>query len=93
MHLNFRSGSTFPVPVCTVPSSKDRTCRSNKVDAVTLYASYRLNLLLLKGQICVTLNTYINYAFKALCDPSTISIVNIFSLNTSNFVGGKFYKF
>jgi len=41
---------------------------------VTLYASYRLNLLLLKGQICVTLNTYINYAFKALCAPSLFQL-------------------
>ena len=54
VHLNYRAGSTFPVPVCTVPSSMDRTSRCNKVDAVRLYASYRLNLLLLKGQICVT---------------------------------------
>ena len=53
VHLNFRAGSTFPVPVCTVPSSMDRTSRCNKVDALRLYASYRLNLLLLKGQRCV----------------------------------------
>ena len=39
-------GSTFPVPVCTVPSSMDKASRCNKVDAVRLYASYRLNLLL-----------------------------------------------
>ena len=31
----------------------NRTSRCNKVDAVRLYASYRLNLLLLKGQRCV----------------------------------------
>ena len=43
VHLNFRAGSTFPFPVCTVPSSMDRTSRCNKVDAVRLYASYRLN--------------------------------------------------
>ena len=53
LHLNFRAGSTFPVPVCTVPSSMDRTNRCSKGDAVRLYASYRLNLLLLQGQICV----------------------------------------
>ena len=52
-HLNFRAGSTFPVPVCTVPSSMDRTSRCNKVDAVRFCASYRLNLLLPKGLICV----------------------------------------
>ena len=53
VHLNFRTRSTFPVPVCTVPSSMDRTSRCNKVDMVRIYASYRLNLFLLKGQICV----------------------------------------
>ena len=34
----------------------NRTSRCNKVDAVRLYASYRLNLLLLKGQRCVSLS-------------------------------------
>ena len=53
LHLNFRAGTTFPVPVCTVPCSMDRTSRCNKVDAVRLYASYRLNLLLLKRQRCL----------------------------------------
>ena len=53
VHLNFRAGSTFPVPVCTVPSSMDWTSGCNKVVAVRLYASYRLNFLLLKGQRCV----------------------------------------
>ena len=60
IHLNFRAGSTFPVPVCTVPSSMIRTSRCNKVDgldAVRLYASYRLNLLLLKGQRFVKYKT------------------------------------
>ena len=32
--MNFRAGSTFIVPVCTVLSSIDRTSRCNKVDAV-----------------------------------------------------------
>ena len=53
VHLNFRAGSTFLVPVCTVPSSMDRTSRYNKVGTVRLYASYRLNLRLLKGRRCV----------------------------------------
>ena len=53
VHLNFRAGSTFPVQACTVPSSMDRTSQCSKVDAVRLYASYRLNLLLLKRQRCV----------------------------------------
>ena len=53
VHLNFQAGSTFPDPVCTVPSSMDRTSRCNKVDEVRLYSSYRLNLLLLNGQRCV----------------------------------------
>ena len=56
VHLNFRAGSTFPVTVYTVPSSVDRTSRCNKVDAVRLYVSYRLNLLLLKEQMCVILS-------------------------------------
>ena len=62
-HLHFRAGSTFSVPVWTVPSSLDRTSRCNKVDAVRLYASYRLNLLLLKGQrsLEVTLTTLSEY--------------------------------
>ena len=55
--MGSRSAFEFPsrVPVCTVPSSMDRTscCWCNKVDAVRLYASYRLYLLLPKGQICV----------------------------------------
>ena len=51
--MNFRAGSTFPVPVFTVPSSMDWTSRCNNVDAVWHYASYRLNLLLLKMQRCV----------------------------------------
>ena len=53
------SRSTFEFPVqpfrfhvCTVPNSMERTGRCNKFDAVRLYASYSLNLLLLKGQIC-----------------------------------------
>ena len=45
VHLNFWAGSTFPPAVFTIPSSMDRTSRCNKVDAVRLYASYRLNLL------------------------------------------------
>ena len=48
LHLNFRVGSTFPVPVCTVPSSMNRPSRCNKVDSVRLHTSYRLNLLLPK---------------------------------------------
>jgi len=43
VYLNFRARLNFPVPVCTVPSSMDRTSRSNKVDAFRYYASYRLN--------------------------------------------------
>ena len=53
VHLNFRAGSTFPIPVWSVPSSIDRTSRCNKVKAVRLCASNRLNLFLLKGKRCV----------------------------------------
>ena len=67
VHLNIRAGSTFPVLVCTVPSSMDRTSRCDKVDAVRLHASYRLNLLLLKGQRCVNrlFKVIIESAFRA----------------------------
>ena len=61
MYLNFRARSTFQVPVCTVPSTMDRTSRYNKVDAVRLYALYRLNLLLLKGQRCDGTYKYTNH--------------------------------
>jgi len=43
------AGSTFPVPVCTVSSSIDRTSQCDR-----LYVPYRLNFLLLQGQIYVT---------------------------------------
>ena len=59
VHLNFRAGSTFPFPVCTVPSSMDRTSRCNKVDAVRLYALYSLNLLLINRQIWILSKTSI----------------------------------
>ena len=36
-----------------IKQTLNRTSRCNKVDAVRLYASYKLNLLLLKGQRCV----------------------------------------
>ena len=47
VHLNFRAGSTFPVPVCTVPSSMDWTSRCNKDDAVRVYALDEINHLFL----------------------------------------------
>ena len=73
VHLNFRAGSTFLVPVCTVPSSVNRTNRCNKVDAVRLYASYRLNLLLLKWQICV------RYGYgESACPPLVLSEPRLF---------------
>ena len=58
VHLNFRAGSTFPIPVCTVPSSMDRTSRCNKIDAVRLYASYSFNLLLLGAEVRDTAQRY-----------------------------------
>ena len=54
VHLNFRAESSFPVPVCAVPSSMDRNSRCNKVDAVRHYASHTFT----KGWWCVqALNT------------------------------------
>ena len=46
--FEFPSRVNLSGPIYTVPSSMD-----NKVDAVRLYASHRLNLLLLKGQRCM----------------------------------------
>jgi len=78
VHLNFWAGSTFPVPVCTVPSSMDRTIRCNKVDAVRLYASYRLNLLLLKGQRCVQIyNIFNKFVFLTINTCLLILFYNI----------------
>ena len=47
----YNTRAAFSVPVCTVSPGLwvNRTSRCNKVDAVRLYASYRLNLLLPKG--------------------------------------------
>ena len=52
------------------------TSRCNKVDAVRLYASYRLNLLLLKGQRCVRRGIFIwctvqffEKKFSEICSP------------------------
>ena len=84
-HLNFLAESTFPVPVCTLPSYIDRTIRSNKVDAVRVYASYRLNLLLLKGKRCVLsllkfLYLTLNTRFWTLYHPSfRLCFAGIFS--------------
>ena len=57
VHFNFRAGSTFPVPVCTVPhghwvnkaDNQQDYSRCNKVDAVRLYASYRWRFTFTKG--------------------------------------------
>ena len=54
VHLNFRAGSTFPVPVCTV-SPGHRVNKANSqyglASATRLTRSdFKLNLLLLKGQ-------------------------------------------
>ena len=66
VHLNFRTGSTFPVPVCTVPNSMDRTSRCDKVDAVRLYAW--LNLLLPRGAdlrgICIGYMNVYEYRYR-----------------------------
>ena len=77
VHLNLRAGSIFPVPVSSAPSFMDWTSRCNKVDAVRLYASYRINLLLLKGQRCV------GYTFE---------IMNIFILLDNSSRGGVLTK-
>ena len=56
VHLNFQSGSTFPVPFCTVPHGHWVNKADNQQDQPVqqmLTRSYMLNLLLLKGQRCV----------------------------------------
>ena len=63
--INFRAGSTFPVPVCTIPSSMDRTSRCNKVDVVRLYDLYKLNLLLLKGRFACVVNSVYHSLIEA----------------------------
>ena len=55
--FEFPSRVNFSGPSLYCTSSMDMSSRSNKVDAVRLYASYRLNLLLLKGQRCVLWNS------------------------------------
>ena len=77
VHLNFRAGSAFPVPVCTVPGSRDRTSRCNKGDAVRLYASY----LLLKGQRCVCTgnNAYSPFKMKKFLTKSTLTMYSVLS--------------
>ena len=75
--FDFRAGATFPIPVCTVPSSMDRSILCNKVDAVRLHASYRMNLLLLKGQICVTI--YFNLTCLESCTVGPLDVPMHFS--------------
>ena len=60
VHLNFRAGSTFPVPVHTVSPghwvNKAGRHSIGLAGATRLTRSdFRLNLLLLKGQRCVVL--------------------------------------
>ena len=58
VHLNFRAGSTFPVPVRTVSTGHWVNIADTQEDlagATRLTRSdMRLNLLLLKGQGCVS---------------------------------------
>ena len=49
IHLNFRAGSTFPVPVCTVSpghwdiqQTLNRTSRCDKVDTVSLEVEFTI---------------------------------------------------
>ena len=52
VHFNFRAGSTFPVPVCTV--SPGLWVDKALAGATRLtWSDFRLNLLLLMGQGCV----------------------------------------
>jgi len=56
VHLNFRAGSTFPVPVCAVSPGNwvNKADTQGLAGATRLTRSdFRLNLLLRKGQRCV----------------------------------------
>ena len=93
VHFNFRAVSTSClVPVCSVPSSMGRASRCNKVDPVRLYASNWLNLLLLKGQRCVSrtcAKMYLDFPMELslhhelwffnlyFCNPLAIGVVNL----------------
>ena len=70
VHLISKLGLPFWSQCVLFLYSTDRTSWCNKLDAVRLYASYRLNLLLLKGQIfvnrsiyCLYKNVYLLYFF------------------------------
>ena len=56
VHLNFRTGSTFPVPVCTVSPghwvNKKQTLNRTTYSTRLTRSDFRLNLFLLKGQRC-----------------------------------------
>ena len=76
--------STFEVPsrVNLALWTLDRTSRCNKIDAVRLYASYRLNLLLLKGQRCVS---YMCLQFPIILDKFSLQDnLNILYYKTTN---------
>ena len=62
VHFNFRAGSTFPVPVCTVPHLHWVNKSTGLAGATRLTRSDFMlhigaDLLLLKGQRCVIINT------------------------------------
>ena len=68
----------------------NRTSRCNKVDAVRLYASYMLNLLLLKGQRCVIYLSWTKkekiFPKRASMDPFGAQIIkNLNVLKTDEF--------
>ena len=55
VHLNFRAGSTFPVPVCTVPhlhwvNKSTRLAGATRLTRSDLMLHIGADLLLLKGQ-------------------------------------------
>ena len=58
VHLNFRAGSTFPVSVCTVSPGhwviKADTQFGLGGATRLMRSDFRLNLLLLKGERCLT---------------------------------------
>ena len=70
----------------------DRSSRCNKVDAVRLHASYRLNLLLPKGQRCVSCITITKgllplvYRYTLVWPPHLFFVQPQMKLHSSGFL-------
>ena len=59
---HLRAGSTFPVPVCTVPSSLDRNSRCNKVEFTFSKGAEVCDALILRGATWASRQSILNLA-------------------------------